>query len=244
MQITFDVPPEKVTAVTAAVVGILNGTSSPASASWRDEIGFPKLKNINGVMYMLKSPLNPDWKTSPSDYVFGGVTADGVRYLADPSNADAKHSPRSPAGYPLIYGMEPGGVNSERMRPRILYDGVTHESDLMIADYDRRVVERNANLAQWQVDANIRNAVLQPGAIDISSLNAEDLMFLGTFMSEIGVEKVGPRDIEKAFYNWFRDGTSPLLELPVTAQILERKHQPYDWSGYHGPVRALIPRLN
>lgn len=104
--------------------------------------------------------------------------------------------------------------------------------------------ERGENLVQWGKENDARSVVLQPGMLDMSTYNAEDLMFAGTFMGEIGPLLQGPRVLEKAFNNWWHDGTSPLPELPVTAEIMERRFQPYDWTTYQGPVRKLIPRLN
>lgn len=247
MKITFDVPDDKVTAVVTTVSNILNATSGGGNEDWRNETGFPKIKVVDGKRYMLKAPINPDWLGSTYDYTFGGAQfgEDGP-YLADPSNADATHALRSPNGYPLFWPTGEGGkcLDLPNMPPRVLFEAQTFENDAMVADFKTRAAAQLEERYRGQREMEARNAALQPEMLDISSLNADDLMFLGTFMSEIPAGKVGPRNIEKAFYNWWHDGSAPLAELPVSAEILERKHQPYDWSSYQGPVRKLIPRLN
>lgn len=246
MKVTFDIPEGKLVAVTTAVQAVLNADSPVENNDWRNETGFPKIKVVDGKRYMLKAPINPDWLGSTYDYTFGGEhLGDNGPYLQDPSNADDTHALRSPNGYPLFWPKDGDKcLDLPNMPPRILFEAQTFENDAMVADFKIRAKAQLEERYRAQREMEARNAVLQPGMLDMSTYNAEDLMFAGTFMSEIGPGKQGPRNIEKAFNNWWHDGSSALPELPVTAEILERKHQPWDWSTYHGPVRKLIPRLD
>lgn len=82
------------------------------------------------------------------------------------------------------------------------------------------------------------DAVLQPGALDIRTMDAEDLLFYGTFSGELG-GKVGPHALESAFVNWWQYGTAPMPELPATADVIDRRVG-YDWTPYRGPLRAVL----
>ena len=198
-------------------------SAAPVDESWRDETGFPKLKQFGRAQFMMQAPTNPAWKISAESDVLGSQGA----HLQDPSDPPGA---RSPSGFPVHKG-------------RILYGQESYGSEAELFANVRATDARTQALVDGDAAAQVRNAVLQPGMLDMRTYNAEDLMFAGTFMSEIGAGKQGPRNIEKAFNNWWHDGTVKLPELPTTEEILERKHQSWDWSTYHGPVRALLPRL-
>jgi len=135
MQILVTIPDDPAAPVTAVRI---NGTPTPPVVTdWRAETGFPKIKQVDGNQYLLFEPLNPDWKSSPTDRVFGGSGPSGP-FLKDPSNGDATHSRRSPAGYPLHYGISGDGSVFEGMPPRIFYDGQTFASDAEVEDYKAR----------------------------------------------------------------------------------------------------------
>jgi hypothetical protein len=116
---------------------------------WRNESGFPRFKSFGGAHFMLEEPLNPDWRPGPTDHVFGS----GSNYLADPSNGTGGAFPRrSPAGYPLVYGIEGDGTPSARLPARVLYGGTTHDDDAAVKVWIERSAARDRNLASYRVD--------------------------------------------------------------------------------------------
>lgn len=84
------------------------------------------------------------------------------------------------------------------------------------------------------------DVVLQPGALDIRTMSAEDLLFYGTYSAELA-GTVGPRDVEKVFVNWWQYGSAPLPDLPATKDMIDRRVG-WDWSTYHGPLRDLLSK--
>lgn len=220
---------------TASIVG--QPSRGPANEDWRNETGFPKIKQFGRAQFMLTAPLNPRWRPSAHAEVIGAAPA----YLADPSGGA-----RSPAGFPLHNG-------------RVLYGDSTFENDAMLEDYIARTAMRDANLIAGDAALAAGDQVLAPGALDIRTLDADGLKFLWTFGSEIGGDstKVGPGGIRKRFHHWLDyagnsdDGTghAPALDvLPATAgwpvaEFQKVRAGAWDWSGYHGPARALVPRL-
>jgi hypothetical protein len=135
-----------------------------SATAWRSETGFPKIKSVNGAHFMLDEPLNPDWRPGPTDHVFGS----GSNYLADPSNGTGGAFPRrSPAGYPLVYGIEGDGTPSARLPARVLYGGTTHDDDAAVKVWIERSAARDRALAAYRVDD-------WNGTIPASSLTDED----------------------------------------------------------------------
>lgn len=262
MLITFDVPEDKVAEVAAAVQKVLAG-STPVenNEDWRNETGFPKVKTINGVTMMLLEPLNPKWRGSVASQIITGYGKVGV----DPSNSPdpAVYPLRSPAGFPMIYPVIPDQNGkpfvSNKMPPRVSFDGQTFENDAMVDDYLTRVSLRDQNLIAGDMAMAATAEALYPGALDIRLLDADGLKFLWTFSNEISGDstKVGPAGIRKRFHHWMDyggntdDGTghAPKLDvLPATEgwtvdEFRSVRNGTWDWSNYHGPARKLLPRL-
>lgn len=220
---------------TASIVG--QPSSGPANEDWRNETGFPKIVQFGRARFMLTAPINPKWRPSANAEVIGAAPA----HLADPSGGA-----RSPAGFPLVDG-------------RVLWGESTFANDAEVLDYITRVALRDANLIAGDAATAANAVVLQPGALDIRTLDADGLKFLWTFGNEIGGDstKVGPADLRKRFHHWLDyagnadDGTghAPTMDgLPATAgwpvaEFQKVRNGAWDWSGYHGPARALVPRL-
>lgn len=261
MIITFDVPEDKVAAVAAAVQAVLAGPATPGEEDWRNETGFPKVKTINGVTMMLKAPLNPLWRGSVTSEVFTSYGKTG----ADPSNSpDPDTYPlRSPGGFPMVYPVvldTDGKLHvSNKVPPRISFDGQTFENDALVSDYIMRSKMRDDNLKAGDAAYAASVETLYPGALDIRTLDAEGLKFLWLFSTEIGGDstRVGPADIRKRFHHWMDyagnmdDGTGHAPALPglpatqgwTTDEFKAARNGGWDWSGYHGPARKLLPRL-
>jgi hypothetical protein len=82
-------------------------------------------------------------------------------------------------------------------------------------------------------------AVLQPGAIDIRTLNVDDLLFLKKHMARLQL-KVGPTYHVNLFKAWYsHQGGQPPNEAAAAAADKLQGWATWDDSGYQGPLRAL-----
>ncbi len=94
---------------------------------WRNETGFPKIKKINGINYMLRAPLNPVYEGSASNHIFGGQDN---TYISDPGGIDGK---RSPWGLPMMNNI-------------VLFGGSSFINDQAVKDYLSSREKRDAEL--------------------------------------------------------------------------------------------------
>jgi hypothetical protein len=138
-QILVTIPEDPAAPITATRVDAALIPLPAVVTDWRTETGFPKMKQVDGNQYLLFEPINPDWKSGPSNRVFGGSGPSGP-FLSEPSNSDATHPRRSPAGYPLFYGKISATEVADPVRwpPRVMYDDQTFANDAEVADYKVR----------------------------------------------------------------------------------------------------------
>lgn len=214
---------------TASVIG--QAPSAPVNEDWRNETGFPKIVQFGRARFMLTAPINPAWQPSVNAQVIGQAPA----HLSDPADPPGA---RSPAGFPTVSG-------------RVLYGDQTFADDAEVT--------AAIGSSESVTGTTASQDALLPGALDIRTLDADGLKFLATFVGEIGGSsaKVGPAGIYKRFHHWMDyagnsddgSGHAPTLDvLPATAgwpvaEFQKVRNGAWDWSGYHGAARALVPRL-
>lgn len=97
-------------------------------------VEYPRVVTVDGARFMVSAPLNPLWKPSQYGRMFGARMV-----LNEPSNAQPGQALRSPAGYPLVYGIG---------EPRILYGDSTFADDGKVAEYIAAVAESQAGQAR------------------------------------------------------------------------------------------------
>ena len=214
--------------VASAALDAWGAKSGGGSDAWRDETGFPKVKLINGAHVMLQAPVNPEWEPSSAAQTFG--RAPGT-FVADPSSPPGA---RSRSGYPTVGGFIQFGDGSFRT-----------EEDLAAW---RGASAQQGN--QGGIDAQ-QQATLQPGAVDILTLDDADLRFLGAFYNElVPTGLVGPVAIAHRLSHFMDYGASEtnkhVAELPNmgewdAAEAREIKNGKWD-SNYRGPLRAVLAK--
>jgi len=91
---------------------------------------------IDGVVLAIDEPIRADWKVSMEARV---VCSQG-RIGAEPSNAyDSGLPKRSPAGYPMVYGI---GAFGPAAPGRVKYDGATFANDAEVEAYKVEIAKR------------------------------------------------------------------------------------------------------
>lgn len=120
----------------------------------------------------------------------------------------------------------------------------TFTSKEELEDYERRLAERNMNLAAWQKNFDVTHEELQPGQVDIRTFTIEDLKFFNLFQAEL-TNYVGPRKYRQGFNNWIDHSTEPIYDpIPVTANVGDKiafkNSVGYDWSTYSGPLLQVL----
>lgn len=98
------------------------------------QLAYPAMVNHQGVTYLLKAPLANNYEPSMYAKMFGGSPG---THVFDPSNAPDGYALRSPAGYPLAYGI--GGDGKPVGEPRVSWGDNTFANDAEIADYIARL---------------------------------------------------------------------------------------------------------
>lgn len=91
---------------------------------------------VDGVVLAIDEPIRADYKVSMESRV---ICAQG-RIGREPSNAfDSGLPKRSPAGYPMVYGV---GMYGPVAPGRVAYDGSTFVNDAEVATYKEAVAKR------------------------------------------------------------------------------------------------------
>lgn len=216
----------------SGAVRVVSG-SAPVDESWRDETGFPKIKEFGRARFMLVAPVNPAWRPSMEAEVIGAAPA----HLGDPGDPDGA---RSPAGFPTVAG-------------RIIYGQGTFASDAELEAYIGAAALSQANMAAGDVARSQEQAALQPGAIDIATLTKDDLKFFWTFGMEL-LSYVGPVKVIHDFNAWMDygrrdDGTGHVPAVPGipgtvgwTVQEHQQARDGWAWGDYTGPLRAVVAK--
>ncbi len=255
---TYDIPDDKVAAIDAVVTAMVGAQAVPVSVPTRAKWaypGYPRQEVFAGMHFYLKAPLSPRWKVSMNSLVLSGnLGSNGERLLADPSNTDDYHTPRSPLGYPLFYGKEPvpGATMGEtqvveRMTPSVQFDGQNFPNDAAVEAYRTRP---GANLSAEEINAqNAANTpsddVLQPGQIAVASLNYDDVK-MWWFNSVELVGFLGPRNAEKALSDWLVNGSTSgppgLPNLDGLDRSFVYNPSAFNWQAYRGPILDEIAR--
>ena len=127
-----------------------------------------------------KGPINPAWVPSMEALVFGGffMPADPKNpnrkfVIFDPSNAPDGYPARDAKDYPLFYAI--GGDGKPVGNPVLVFNGRSFDSEDDIIKYLASVVQRDANLAEWQRQFN---AQVWKGPVEAASLSQNDRAWL------------------------------------------------------------------
>lgn len=112
---------------------------------------YPRVVTVDGARFMLSAPVNPLWKPSQYGRMFGQRTV-----LPEPSNAQPGQPLRSPAGYPLVYGVG---------APRLLYGDSSFADDAKVAEYIAAVAASQAGAEQRDKDEG--NVFRTPSEVEV-----------------------------------------------------------------------------